>query len=250
MEILVSALIGGIFGAIVGGVFHLVIKNPEKKKKIQPIMIGLIVVCTFQIRDTFLHRKILGLMDRKYHVASIMGEGMKELMENPLVKVEIEKGGEHAKAYAFILSQQGIKHLELSDLLIWNSYKIKMAEGTLPYCAGLLTGKLDEQTILDALTILSDEEIKGLVRIMVKGATRKLNGQGDPRAHVVNIQEAMKEIIGKLNATENERITKTLNNLANAETSESCWASLTIMKGVQFLSDDKKSVMLKGLAGT
>lgn len=202
--------------------------------------------------------KIFGLMALLFlascsspdkRVNRIFNDKLNPLFNDPRIQEEMDKGSEYGKAYAYFLTQQGIKHLDLPDLVTWHKYRIKMASLHQAYCASLMSGKLKEEMVYEAFGTLSDDELNEVADLMVKGAMRKLNNKGSPRSHVSFIQEGFRTIMEKSSSEDQTKLKKLFAEVKTAPLADLCWGTLHMMKGINDLPDDKKILVLKALMG-
>lgn len=249
MEILISAVIGGIIGGLFGLIIQFSVKDPQKRKKLAPLAVMPVVIAMPLLNQSGVPQKVLGLFSPTYRVQNYMAEKMKPLLEDPRVKPELEKGEQHAYAFAFILTQQGIKHLEDKDLDRWNEFRIKMSELHKPFCTGLMNGQVSDKIALEAFSVLPQETMNEFIDLMLKGAKRKLNNEGSPKTHVTFLQQGLKEIIDSLPETEKEKFAKILFDPKNANEEDACWATLKLLNGAKNVSQENRAKMFKMMAG-
>lgn len=249
MEILISAVIGGLIAAIFGLIIQFSIKDPQKRKKIAPFAVMPVVIAMPLLNQARVPQKILGMFSPTYRIQNYMAEKMKPLLEDPRVKPELEKGEQHAYAFAFILTQQGIKHLDDIDLDRWNDLRIKMSELHKPFCIGLMNGQVSDKIALEAFSVLPQETMDEFINLMLKGAKRKLNNEGSPKTHVTFLQQGLKEIIDGLPGDEKDKFSKVLFDPKNANDEDACWATLKLLNGAKNVSQENRAKMFKMMAG-
>lgn len=193
--------------------------------------------------------KLLGYFYPKYRVQYIMNEKMKVLFNHPVVQKELEQGVEHASAYSFLLTRQGIKHLEMSDLDKWNDFRISVAENDVLFCSGLLKGNLNEDKMMNALAKLTDEQLSEFAEIMTRGGLRKINNEGDPATHVDHFRHGIDVILSSMNQEDKDKFQKGLTFAGTISDQEACWTVLKILTEAKKLPDQERAKVLKYLAG-
>lgn len=249
MDLLFSAIMGGFLGGLGSLVLYLMVKDPAKRKKMNVFAILPAVIAVPLLNQSPLKVSIIGYFSPSYKIQARMLEKLNPLFEDERVKGELIKGKDHAYAYAFLLTQQGIKHLDDDDLDQWNNYRIKLAERHPKFCSGLLKGNINEEIIFSAFSELKDNEMNEFLDIMIKGANRKLNNEGKPQSHVTYLQDAVKDIHETLDEEEKVRFFKVYSNPDLASVDDSCWATLKLLKGTRNLPVERRSKVYKVMAG-
>lgn len=183
--------------------------------------------------------------DRKDEVASLMESKLSEILKDPRARVEMKQKTMQGRAYSYVQAQEGLKHLDLPELLIWNDYRIKMALRHPGYCAAILSGNFSDDLIMEAYSTLKNEEVIQLSEVMLEGAKRKLNREGETATPTHVFQEGIQEILLALSEEEQDRFAKTLASPESATEVDNCWTSLKLLQGLKELSEDKKLVILK-----
>lgn len=183
--------------------------------------------------------------DRKDEVASLMESKLSEILKDPRARMEMKQKTMQGRAYSYVQAQEGLKHLDLPELLIWNDYRIKMAQNHPGYCAAILSGNFSDDLIMEAYSTLKNDEVIRLSEVMLEGAKRKLNREGETATPTHVFQEGIQEILLTLSEDEQDRFAKTLASPESATELDNCWTSLKLLQGLTTLSEEKKLVILK-----
>jgi hypothetical protein len=183
--------------------------------------------------------------DRKDEVASLMESKLSEILKDPRARLEMKQKTMQGRAYSYVQAKEGLKHLDLPELLLWNDYRIKMAQKNPGYCAAILTGNFNDDLIMEAYSTLKNEEVIGLSEVMLEGAKRKLNREGETVTPSNIFQEGIQEILLALPEEEQDKFAKTLASPESATEVDNCWTSLKLLQGLTDLSEEKKLVILK-----
>ena len=183
--------------------------------------------------------------DRKDEVASLMENKLSEILKDPRARLEMKQRTMQGRAYSYVQAQEGLKHLDLPELLIWNDYRIKMAQNHPGYCAAILSGSFSDDLIIEAYATLMNEEVIRLSEVMLEGAKRKLNREGETATPSHIFQEGIQEILLALPEEEQDRFAKTLASPESATEVDNCWTTLKLLQGLKELTEEKKLVILK-----
>ncbi len=202
--------------------------------KIAAIMGVLILVIYFSSKN-----------DRKDEVAALMENKLSEILKDPRARMEMKQKTMQGRAYSYVQAQEGLKHLDLPELIIWNDYRIKLAQNHPGYCAAILTGDFNDDLMMEAYSTLTDAEVMGLSELMLEGAKRKLNRVGDSPIPTHVFQEGIQDILLTLPQDEQDRFAKTLAGPESATEADSCSTSLQLLQGLKNLPEEKKLVILK-----
>lgn len=146
-------------------------------------------------------------------------------------------------------TQQGLKRLPSSELLMWNDLRIKMAAENKNICAGFWTGKLNSQELKNTLEKkLSDEELKSWFSVSMQAATLELNQNSYVAPPETALQQGIQLIASTMKEDEVSRFSNALQAGTNLEDEEACWTMMQLLEGAKNFNKEDQENFLRSLA--
>ncbi|MES2526539.1 MAG: hypothetical protein V4598_05605 [Bdellovibrionota bacterium] len=232
-EIWYGAITGGIAGGLAGLAAQIIrkkIADPKKSKSTGAIVF---VVLFFTIRGIFALPEVVntfaGMFDKHHAVKQTLYTKMQPLIELPEVKSHLEANPSEAQTYMQKLVHDGLKRMDLAGLETWNRLRRKMINSSPGLCAGLWTGKVDENTLFDSLASFSEKEMDEWVNFSIAAAKKELNQDEVPIITALDFQAGVKKIMTDRPEEDRKRLEKVFAGGTSVGDEDACWAMKTLL---------------------
>ena len=246
--IIAMAILGGIGGAILG----VIKKKSVKNGKLPMILFALVIgVSSALINSPGIKTTVMKNIDPNYEVRLRVQRKMSSLVEEPMIKAKLAEFNDPGKAAEFSrnLTRGGLKRLSFAELKIWNELRLEMAKASPALCSGFWSGRLSEDKMYSAFTIMGNEKTDKWIEISLKASKLEMENADFVRVSQQDFQNSLSKI-GELNSEDDRlKMSTILVKGLNASDEEGCWMMEKMLDGARRLDDVSAEKFLRYLAG-
>ncbi len=232
-EIWYGAITGGIAGGMAGLAAQIVRKKIVDDKKSKTVGAIVFVVLFFTIRGVFALPSVVNTIAAnfdKHHAVKLKLESkMQPLLDIPEVKSHLDANPSEGNTYMQKLVHDGLKRMDVAGLESWNRLRRKMINSSPTLCAGLWTGKVNENTLFDSLATFSEKEMDEWVNFSIGAAKRELDQTEVPIVTALDFQVGVKKIMIDRPEEDRKRLESVFATGTSVGDEDACWAMKTLL---------------------
>ncbi len=246
----VCAGIGGGIGGLLAGPF--LKKIPQDKKSLRAGIIGGIAIIMAQVAP---HTPLKPLVDRVFFQKNYFDEAAEkfgqQMQNDPVIRDKLKTlPPDQISAASKKYGAMGIYWLDEKDLNEWAGMKLKLAESSTRFCAGMITGNANREDLVQAFNKLPKQELDNWFVISHKSmvaAIQNENNYNDEKI-AADFKEGLSQILSLMSKEDGEKMVDILQDAESKSEEEVCWAMKALFQTSLKLPAGEKEVFLRTLA--